>query len=384
MDQAATDTIKYSWIDTCCIDKTSSAELTEAINSMFRWYRNAAVCYVYLSDVSISTNNESFRSGLLSPTLWTLNCQHSKWFTRGWTLQELIAPASLRFYSAQGKQLGEKHALAHELNKITGISVHVLQGGSMSHFSFEERMSWAAERKTKREEDLAYSLLGIFDVHMPLIYGEGQEKTFNRLRRAIRESVDDDPPLSIPVDSSERRKRVVDAKILRPKMSSSDMARSIASSRVEHIYAELLRGVHIALPQIMFILMLALQVPRALSQMLPDNIVLCDFLGRKHSLQTEYFQNWPVLIEMLASRFKDCPGHVQISRGSFTIMDVDNFGRRIGSSNWQDVVSKRKRFVMLVDISEMKLVNSARTRCGERIRKQGAFTGICRFCNLFL
>ncbi|KAH5201871.1 hypothetical protein HBH77_125900 [Parastagonospora nodorum] len=383
MDQATRDKIKYSWIDTCCIDKTSSAELTEAINSMFRWYRNAALCYVYLSDVSISTNDESFRGDLLSPTLWTLTCQHSKWFTRGWTLQELIAAASLRFYSTEGKQLGEKHALAQELNKITGISVDVLQGGPMSHLTFDERMSWAAERKTKREEDLAYALLGIFDIHMPLIYGEGQEKAFSRLRRAIRESIDDDPPVSIPVVPSKQRKRIVDVKILRPKISSSHRTRSIAASRIEHIYAELLRGVHDALPQIMFILMLVLQVPRALSQMLPDNIVLRDFLGRKHSLQTEYFQNWPVLIEMLASRFKDCPGHVHISRGSFTIMDVDNFGRRIGASNWQAVVSKRKRFIMLVNISETKLVNNACTRCGERIRKQGAFTGICRSCNLF-
>jgi hypothetical protein len=383
MDQATTDKIKYSWIDTCCIDKTSSAELTEAINSMFRWYRNAAVCYVYLSDVSISTNDESFRSDLFSPTLWTLACQHSKWFTRGWTLQELIAPASLRFYSAQGKQLGEKHALAQELNKITGISADVLKGGPMSHLTFDERMSWAAERKTKREEDLAYSLLGIFDVHMPLIYGEGQKKAFSRLRRAIREPIDDDPPVSIPEVPSKQRKRIVDVEIFRPKISSSDRARSIAASRVEHIYAELLRGVHDALPQIMFILMLVLQVPRTLSQMLPDNIVLRDFLGRKHSLQTEYFQNWPVLIEMLASRFQDCPGHVHISRGSFTIMDVANFGRRIGPSNWQGVVSTRKRFIMLVNISETKLVNNACTRCGERTRKQGALTGICRSCNLF-
>jgi hypothetical protein len=179
-NQAAKDNLEFFWVDTCCIDKSSSSELSEAINSMFQWYRNAVKCYAYLSDVSTT-----------GPSQTGHEIQKSRWFTRGWTLQELIAPASVEFFSVEGHPLGDKHSLQQTLYEITGIAIHALRGRSLSRFSVAERMSWAAKRETKREEDAAYSLLGLFDVYMPLIYGEGREKAFNRLRREINEALED-------------------------------------------------------------------------------------------------------------------------------------------------------------------------------------------------
>jgi hypothetical protein len=181
-DQAAKDGLRYFWVDTCCIDKSSSAELSEAINSMFAWYRDAAQCYVYLPDVSTS----SLVSSTPAQQHWNRAFQQSRWFTRGWTLQELVAPVSLEFFSAEGQRLGNRYSLVQELHSVTGISVEALQGSRpLDQLSVDERMSWAGQRKTKREEDAAYSLLGIFDVHMPLIYGEGRRKAFARLQREI-------------------------------------------------------------------------------------------------------------------------------------------------------------------------------------------------------
>jgi len=176
--QTASAGLRYFWIDTCCIDKSSSAELTEAINSMFRWYQNAARCYVYLADVSVGKGPP--------PQTWKQTFQQSRWFTRGWTLQELLAPKSVEFFSAEGERLGDKYSLIQEIYETTGISIQALQGGSLFQISVDERLSWAEKRETKREEDAAYSLLGLFDVHMPLIYGEGREKAFIRLDREIR------------------------------------------------------------------------------------------------------------------------------------------------------------------------------------------------------
>jgi hypothetical protein len=166
--QAAKDSLKYFWIDTCCIDKASSAELSEAINSMFRWYKEAVKCYVYLSDV---TDNDDFLT--------------SRWFTRGWTLQELVAPRLVEFYTSKGKKIGDKSSHMLQIESLTKIPQEILQGRSLSGLSVEERLSWVKTRKTKREEDLAYSLLGIFDVHMPLLYGEGRKKAFLRLEDEI-------------------------------------------------------------------------------------------------------------------------------------------------------------------------------------------------------
>jgi hypothetical protein len=116
--------------------------------------------------------------------------------TRGWTLQELIAPASVKFFSKDGEQLGDKTSLTQTLHKITGITVQALEGSPMTCFTVEERMLWAQGRNTKREEDAAYSLLGIFDVQMPLLYGEGREKAWYRLRREIREHHSIDLPIA--------------------------------------------------------------------------------------------------------------------------------------------------------------------------------------------
>ena len=187
--QAASDGLQFSWVDTCCIDKSSSAELSEAINSMFHWFHNAVKCYVYLSDVSIG---DSVGNGLSSQQTWKPAFQHSRWFTRGWTLQELIAPTFVDFYSEEGKRLGNKNSLVREIHEITGITVRALQGSPLSGFSVDERMSWAAGRETKREEDGAYSLLGIFDIHMPLLYGEGRGRAFIRLQKEIKESLKDE------------------------------------------------------------------------------------------------------------------------------------------------------------------------------------------------
>ena len=184
-ERAASDGIQYFWVDTCCIDKSSSAELSKAINSMFRWYRNTEKCYVFLSDVSTSGGAVHHQP---SDTAWKAAFRESRWFRRGWTLQELIAPASVEFFSQEGDWLGSKKTLEQEIHKITGVPIDALRGGSLLHFTVEERMSWAKRRETKEPEDEAYSLLGIFDVVMPLLYAEGREKAFTRLREEIGKS----------------------------------------------------------------------------------------------------------------------------------------------------------------------------------------------------
>jgi hypothetical protein len=180
--QARRDRLQYFWIDTCCIDKSNSVELQEAINSMFRWYRNAAKCYVYLPDVSSPDIDIGNKSDQLP---WEMAFRTSRWFTRGWTLQELIAPTSVEFFSKNRKLLGDKRSLERYICEITRIPSKALQLGSLDKFSVAERLSWAGTRQTTREEDMAYSLLGIFDIHMPLIYGEGKDSAFKRLREEI-------------------------------------------------------------------------------------------------------------------------------------------------------------------------------------------------------
>ncbi|KAF2828523.1 HET-domain-containing protein, partial [Ophiobolus disseminans] len=187
---AAEEGHRYAWIDTCCIDKKSSAELSEAINSMYRWYKHAEMCYVYLSDVSKhsswSTTADSMRQ--------------ARWFTRGWTLQELLAPREIKFYDRDWKFLGgrwERDGSGRDqmfptlISNITNIDPHIINvAGKQNRRSVAERMSWAAGRVTTRREDMAYCLLGLFDVNMPLLYGEG-DKAFARLQAAIMEATDD-------------------------------------------------------------------------------------------------------------------------------------------------------------------------------------------------
>jgi hypothetical protein len=183
-EQARRDGLQYFWIDTCCIDKSNAVELQEAINSMFRWYRDATKCYVYLPDVSrprtdlADGSNEALESTF----------RKSEWFTRGWTLQELVAPASVDFFSKEWELLGNKASLERHICERTGIPVKALRGSSLSNFSVAERMSWAASRETYRPEDKAYSLLGIFDINISLIYSEGKEKAMQRLREEIQKA----------------------------------------------------------------------------------------------------------------------------------------------------------------------------------------------------
>ena len=181
-DKAAADGLRYFWIDTCCIDKKNSTELSKAINSMFRWYHKAARCYVYLTDVSIHDGKETPQQCLFH---WEPTFRKSRWFTRGWTLQELLAPTLVDFFSLEGERLGSKLSLEVIIHEITSIPRAALRGGPLDCFSSDERMSWASYRHTKEEEDQIYSLLGIFDVSMSLIYGEGREKAYKRLQEEI-------------------------------------------------------------------------------------------------------------------------------------------------------------------------------------------------------
>lgn len=182
VDRAARDGLEYSWVDTCCIDRSTSDELNTAINSMFRWYQRAAKCYVYLSDVHVPDEVTDARTYHIT---WIESFRRSRWHKRGWTLQELIAPPVVDFFSKEGKHLGSKISLEQELHQLTRIPLQVLRGQTLSEVSVEERMSWADKRMTLREEDKAYCLLGIFGVFLPLIYGEGEEHAMMRLKKKV-------------------------------------------------------------------------------------------------------------------------------------------------------------------------------------------------------
>ncbi|KAJ8131546.1 hypothetical protein O1611_g2085 [Lasiodiplodia mahajangana] len=202
---------EWIWIDTCCIDKTSSAELSESINSMFRWYEDSAVCIVYLVDILKDDKSTPF--------------SQSRWFTRGWTLQELIAPRWVEFWDRNWTYIDTKQSLSRMIANITSIDELVLQHGHHPSNSSEDQttitrrtnhgvleddppatdtirhllrtyavcniMSWASCRQTTRAEDTAYCLLGLFDINMPLLYGEGAEEAFYRLQLAIIERSND-------------------------------------------------------------------------------------------------------------------------------------------------------------------------------------------------
>jgi hypothetical protein len=161
---------QYVWIDTCCIDKSSSAELSEAINSMFNWYHYAEVCFVYLNTKT-------------GPELSTDELRSSRWISRGWCLQELVAPGQVKFFNRDWKMCGTRRQLAKKLHQVTNIEFELLDREIFDRLDFEsfsiaKRMSWAVNRKTTRPEDIAYCLLGLFDVHMPLLCGEGGERAF--------------------------------------------------------------------------------------------------------------------------------------------------------------------------------------------------------------
>ncbi|TBU26281.1 HET-domain-containing protein [Dichomitus squalens] len=171
----------YLWIDSCCIDKTSSSELSEAINSMYLWYGIAKECYAYLADVPPGEDPRSADSRF----------RLSRWFTRGWTLQELISPHRLQFLSKDWEVIGTKATLVDLVEEITTVPREaLLHLESLDDFSVAQRLSWAAARETTRVEDRAYSLLGIFDINIPTLYGEG-ERAFRRLQEEIVRRVPD-------------------------------------------------------------------------------------------------------------------------------------------------------------------------------------------------
>ncbi|KAI1841359.1 hypothetical protein JX266_012440 [Neoarthrinium moseri] len=208
--RALQDGLRYVWIDTCCIDKSSSAELSEAINSMYQWYQGAAICYSFLADVppgDVPDNPESW-------------FRRSRWFRRGWTLQELIAPRMVLFFNSAWAVIGSRSSsnttdvaikesahfvdLGPTIEAITGIGWDYLIGdpGSrrpMRKAAIAERMSWASNRETTRTEDMAYSLMGLFDVNMPLLYGEGR-KAFVRLQDEIMKASGDHTILAWGLD----------------------------------------------------------------------------------------------------------------------------------------------------------------------------------------
>ncbi|KAI4706494.1 hypothetical protein J4E89_008912 [Alternaria sp. Ai002NY15] len=180
--QAKPDGLEHFWVDTCCIDKTNNTELSEAINSMFRWYQNAKKCYVYLPDVEcqIVHGTQKPRPG------WEAAFRTSRWFSRGWTLQELIAPRSVEFFSRNGIRLGDKMSVSQIIHEVTKIPAKALSGDDISKFDVFERFSWAQNRQTMREEDGAYCLLGIVGCYLPLIYGEGKDSALKRLRTEMQ------------------------------------------------------------------------------------------------------------------------------------------------------------------------------------------------------
>jgi len=179
-EQAFREGLFYAWIDTCCIDKSSSAELSEAINSMFEWYRNAYVCYAYLDDCV----KDSFDS--------IDDFSACRWFQRGWTLQELLASSRVEFYSTHWTHIGNKYTLASVLSEVTGVAERaLLWPTSVPSFSIATRMNWASKRVTTRIEDTAYCLLGIFGVKMSPLYGEGMQ-AFQRLQEELLKISDDE------------------------------------------------------------------------------------------------------------------------------------------------------------------------------------------------
>lgn len=210
--QALDDGYCYIWIDTCCIDKSSSAELSEAINSMYAWYRDAAICYAYLEDVPPYGKTVPILedSELLTQEeeehLLQLPFSKSNWFKRGWTLQELIAPKEVTFYDNAFDMIGSRRQMAYLVEQITGIDETLLVGDQgLNTFCVARKMSWAAGRVTTRSEDRAYSLFGLFDINMPLLYGEGEE-AFRRLQVHILESSTDESLFAWNIEGKDQRR----------------------------------------------------------------------------------------------------------------------------------------------------------------------------------
>jgi tetratricopeptide (TPR) repeat protein len=194
--QAAQDKLQYFWIDTCCIDRWNKSERSKAINSMFQWYKNATRCYVFLPDVSVPDASE-----LVQRSDWEASFRASAWFTRGWTLQELLAPVSVEFFSCEGHGLGDKASLDELLHNISGIPLAALHNCPLDQFSTSERRRWAKNRVTTEEEDIVYCLLGVLGVSMSTTYGEGKERASRRLQAEVEAATT--APFIIPFSQNE-------------------------------------------------------------------------------------------------------------------------------------------------------------------------------------
>ncbi|KAK4552564.1 hypothetical protein LTR86_010208 [Recurvomyces mirabilis] len=197
--------LAWVWIDTCCIDKSSSAELTEAINSMWNWYERSALCIVYFNDVETDASYAGISS--------------SAWFTRGWTLQELLAPSRLNFFDRDWIPLYQLDKATFKAKKRTAAMYYLMDDPDWAEFghmlaqashvpapfvcgyqslhsaSAAMKLSWASFRRTSRVEDRAYSLLGLLGINMPLLYGEGQQ-AFIRLQKEFIQTYDDESILA--------------------------------------------------------------------------------------------------------------------------------------------------------------------------------------------
>jgi hypothetical protein len=274
-DQARKDSVRWCWVDTCCIDKTSSAELSEAINSMFNWYNRAYICYAYLADVhkGISSDigevklpqcdmdrtdvvliRDQYDSDPRPPQTVNKDIPDSRWFERGWTLQELIAPFLLRFYDSSWRYLGDRdEELLHLVCDRTGLTSDILGNpAKLRYIPVARRMSWVARRQTTRKEDMAYCMLGIFGVNMPLLYGE-EENAFVRLQEEIAKKSDDH---SLFVFSSSHSVVPIVRQMLATSPSDfamcsnlepCDMLQDRFSSEPYHLTSD---GLHISLPLI--------------------------------------------------------------------------------------------------------------------------------------
>ncbi|KAF2633333.1 kinesin light chain, partial [Macroventuria anomochaeta] len=194
--QAAKDGLQYFWIDTCCIDRWDNNERSKAINSMFQWYQNAARCYVFLSDVAVSSATDASQR-----SCWEPSFRGSDWFKRGWTLQELVAPVTVEFFSREGHRLGDKASLDQLLHNITDIPLAALRNCPLDQFSTSERRRWVGNRRTTEEEDIVYCLLGLLGVFMPTTYREGKESAQGRLQTEIEAA--SNAPSIIPFSQNE-------------------------------------------------------------------------------------------------------------------------------------------------------------------------------------
>ncbi|KAI0097305.1 HET-domain-containing protein [Nemania sp. FL0031] len=240
---AQRDRLDYVWCDTNCIDKTSSAELSEAINSMYAWYRDSVVCYAFLADVDTGVGMRADFAKKSGPFT------KSRWFTRGWTLQELLAPKKVIFFDKLWRILGNRADLAETLSDITRIHIGALQDrNSIPKYSIAQRMSWAAGRHTSRQEDIAYSLLGIFGINMPLLYGEGQ-RSFIRLQEEIIKVSDDQSILAWEALSGSNRSQA-SALALSPSvfLSSGSLVSGLDTSRWPYSITNI--GISMELPVI--------------------------------------------------------------------------------------------------------------------------------------